>query len=434
MPKTDVDIVDLIAINELSPAVGMDNTWNLPVSSPGLAQKIANRATIEELGNVISEQIGSGQVIPDRVYTIGGEMHGSTIANGSDLGFTGTNNVIQDPYLDGKDWSLFLIGVGYMEKGSRWQNDIVGGGFRLTQVGDEFGDGTQYALIFKPQFSSVIVTPDAVARFTSGEQIVTANTAAGPSLDRKLILIQGATSAAVTYTLNPAYPENVMCVIETGGGSNFQSIVQPPAGQTMWRGGTITSHILGQIDYIALVRIGTVWRVVFAGERWKHVGEGVYGGLPGPDRLSANGQVLQRSSFPGVDLFLDQYQVALPGSVITTGTWNSSPQNQGKWARDATTIIVPRIGGRFIRALDLGSGFDPDRVSAGTASIPASFEAQSIESHSHPLDGRLLTEGVAGSGPGGITSGTSGVIPTTGTTGSTETRPDNIALPFYFLI
>lgn len=432
--KPNVDIVDLIAVQELATAVA-------PVKEDYLGhwkvgQLLGRKITIETVGNIISEQIGSGQVIPDRVYEIGVDMHGATIGNGTDYGFTGTQNVIIDPYLDGKDYSIWIIGFGYAEKGQIWQNDIPGGGIRLVREGDQFFDGQEYALVFKPAFSSVIVTPDAIARMSSGEQIVTGSVAAGPSYDRKIILVQGATSAAPTYTLNPLYPENVMCIIETGGGSNFQTIVAPPGGQTMVRcGQTITRHILGTQDWSVFVRIGTVWRWVMGGERWKRVGAVEFGGIPGPDRIAANGQTLQVADYPGVADHLTDLTSEYTGAVVTSGAWAT---DQTKWGTNGTIINVMNLRGWFIRALDLGAGKDTDRVAAGTGDTPGSTQDNQNKEHDH-ADGAfnvLLTI----DGANTATSTDPGTTPNLFSSGElqpdggVESRPENVGLPIFICI
>lgn len=431
--KPNVDIVDLIAIQELSEPITPTKDDFLAFGK--LGSLLGNKITIETVATIISELLGSAQVLPDRVYQIGVDMHGATVENGSDHGFSGSNNVLVDPYLDGKDFSIWLIGFGYLEKGDRWQNDIAGGGIRLTQTGDEFQDSAEYALVFKPQFSSVIVSPDAIGKFSDGVQVVTGNTAAGDSYNRKLISIQGATATAVTYTLNPTYPENVICAIQTGGGSNFQSLIAPPGGQTMWRNGAVSEIYLGQVDWAMFVRNGTVWRWVGGGDRWKTVGEFRYGGVPGPDKLSANRQAIAIANYPGVDAALDELEATFPGAVVSEADRNTFPT---QWARSTTTIWVPEKRGDFIRGLDLGLGRDPDRVGDGLANIPGSYQEQEVISHNHSdgVNNRLLTI----NGTGTATTSDDGDTPNLFNSGEiqdyggTETRPNNSAEPVYVLI
>ena len=378
MPKPNVDIVTLVATQELSTAVGPDKTWYIGMGNSTVGNKITNKGTIETIGTIISEQIGSASDVPDRAYHVSALPPGVTITNDG----TGFPRILNDPYLDGKDFSLFRRGTEYMEKGPQWQNDVAGGGIRLTGVGDQFESGQDYFLIFKPVISNVIVTPDAIGKFSAGEAIITATSVASAANDRKIIIIQGSTTAAVTYTLRAPYPENVVCTIETGGGTNKQSIILAPAGQTLWRGGTISRLILGQLDYVIFVRIGTVWRVVACGDRYKRVLHLVMGGIPGPDVISANGQTLQIADYPGVDDALTALNTALPGSVITVGAWAT---DNTKWARDATSIRVPKLGGWFPRFLDLGNGKDPDRGSAGN--IVGSSQANQNKAHNHNAGG-----------------------------------------------
>lgn len=442
MPKTDVDIVTLVAVQELATATIPDKTWFVPVAEPSVGNKIANKYTIEGIGNIVSEQIGSGIVVPDRVYVIQDDLSvwvnnvpDPTVTITNDI--TGRPRILNDDYLDGKDWSLLQRGIEYMEKGLSWQNDVSGGGFSLKTFGDEFSGGQRFFLIFKPQISNVIVTPDAIARFSVGEVVLTTSSVASAANDRKIILLQGATTAAISYELRAAYPENVLCIIETGGGTNKQSIVTAPSGQTLWRGGNITRHILGQIDYVALIRIGTVWRIVMAGDRWKKVGQIVFGGMPGPDTIVANGQTLPIADYPGLDDYCTAINTYLPGSVITISAWNAG--DKGKWARDGVNIKCPDARGWFLRGQDLGAAKDIDRNAAGKGSTPGDPQANQNKLHSHTSG--IYVEALANASVTGNGTVTSFDPPTDinqpdlrsseGLTaeGGTDARPDNLSFP-----
>lgn len=85
------------------------------------------------------------------------------------------------------------------------------------------------------------------------------------------------------------------------------------------------------------------------------------------------------------------------------------------------TFLLPDLRGEFVR------GWDHDRgVDAGRAF--GSSQGDALASHTHPLDNRILTEGIAGVGLGGSTSGESAALAATGATGGSETRPRNVAM------
>lgn len=424
MPKVNVDIVDLIALQELSEAVGAVGADYLYFGKDG--ELLGRKIKISDVGNIIATQLGAAMNRPDRVY-----KPFSTMPDGSSL--SGTNTII-DPYLNGLEYNVHRRGTELMVKGDEWQNDIVGGGIRLTIPGDEFVLGDIITVSFQPQISGVISTPDAVARFTLGEQEITADTVAGPANDRKLIMIQGATSAAVSYTLNSTYPENVLCPIVTGGGLNKQSIILAPAGQQITQGTVLSRLVLGEVDFVFFVRIGNYWRVVNRGDRWKRVGQVVYGGIPGPDTISANGQTLLAADYPGIDDYLTALEAALPGSVVTVSQWNSPDNaNKGKWARDATSIRVPKLQGRFIRGLDLGAGFDPGRSGSNASKgvIAGDLEAMDLQAHAHGYKKGKLQANPDG---GGIADYVGQEDGQTDSTGGVETRPTNIGLPVLICI
>lgn len=378
MPKPNVDEVTLLAIREMTTAgPGLAANWWVPVGDPSLSTTLGYKATINTIGTIISEQIGAGINTPDRVYQIGVDMpSGANVVLDGD----GLPTIIEDPAIDGLDYSLHVRGVELLIKGDEWQNDVIGGGFRSTN-GLLFEDGMIITAQFKPEISNVIVSPDSVARFTIGVQVVTGSVTAGDSFNRKLIVMQGAAAAAPTYTLNPTYPENVLFEIITGGGLNRQTIVTPPGGQTMFAGGAVSRVVLGTADYMKAVRIGTVWYVVDRGDRWKCVGENADGGIAGPDTLVANRQSVLIADWPGLDDYLNALEVSLPGSVVTIG---SAPANLTRWARGGGQILLPDLRGLAKRNLSLGAtpDPDPDRVSG---SIWGSFQSWAMYIHRHLL-------------------------------------------------
>jgi microcystin-dependent protein len=83
---------------------------------------------------------------------------------------------------------------------------------------------------------------------------------------------------------------------------------------------------------------------------------------------------------------------------------------------------LPDLRGEFIRGWDNGRGVDVDRVLL-------SAQAQDIQPHTHSY---TITNSTSSSGQGGAGTGSipSQAGATTGSTGTTETRPRNVALMF----
>lgn len=418
--ETNVDLVNLISLNELATAASpAPDDW-LYWEKDGV--QLGRKISIETVGTIIATQIGTAINRPDRVYQPGVDMPaGSSVVN--DGG--GQPSIIEDPYLDGLDYSVHLRGIEYMVKGQEWQNDVAGGGFRWTN-GQIFEEGQIITVSFKPQISSVISTPDAVARFldASGISLVTATSTLTAGSDRKLIYIAAASAVAPTITLNSAYPEGVLCAILCADGLQKNTIIAAPGGQSIVFNGTKTSFVLGQAEWAYLVRLGSVWYVTSISDNWQRVGDIVFGGVPGANKIAANGQTLQRNESPRLDLYLDALNAALPGSVISVGAWAT---DNTKWGRDATTIRVPKLGGWFPRFLDLGNGKDPGRT-GGAQNIAGSTESMDIQEHDHSMGQVAGTGAIAGSF---IVTGGGTPFPEkfTENEGGDETRPENVGLP-----
>lgn len=377
-----VDEVTLVAGNELSPAPGTpDGTWRTFIFPPtGL---LGYREDITVIGDIISSQIGTAINRPDRVYQFLDNLpDGAELLLEDDPGSPnfGLPIGVTDPYLDGLEYSNHVRGVEYLIKGDEWQNDVAGGGWRFTD-GRIVEDGMIVTLSFQPQISSVISTPDAVARFldASGIALVTATSTLTAGSQRKLIFIQGAT-AVVSVTLDETYPEGVLCAILTASGTQIQTTILAPAGQDIYQNGVKTSFYLGQSEYAYCVRIGTRWYVTSISDGWQRVGDIVMGLVPGANKISANGQTLQINEVPRLNAKLDELEAALPGSVISVGAWTT---DNTKWARDATTIRVPKLGGWGSRFLDLGNGIDVDRITEGDGSIAGSSQQDQVIAHNH---------------------------------------------------
>jgi hypothetical protein len=445
MPKT-VDEVTLVAGNELSPAPGTpDGSWRTFIFPPtGL---LGYREDISVLGDIIASQIGTAINRPDRVYQpLAGLPDGATLILEDDplSPNVGLPIGVADPYLDGLEYQLNLRGVELLIKGQEWQNDVVGGGWRYTD-GRIIEDGQVITAVFQPQISDVISTPDAVARFldASGIALVVATTTLTAGSQRKLIFIQGAT-AVVTVTLDATYPQGVLCAILTAFGTQKQTTIQAPGGQDIYQNGVKTSFVLGQSEYAYLVRIGTRWYVTSISDGWQRVGTMVYGMVPGANLIAANGQALSAAQLPRLNNKLNELEAALPGSVVSVGAWATNPT---RWGRTGDVIITPKLGGYFIRPLDLGNGIDVDRIADNTDEIAGSLQEDENKEHNHtngvanmlwPPSIPGTPHGVyatfAGAAPAGnyIRTGASGLLMLA--SGGEESRPKNVAYPFLIYI
>ncbi|CAL1518209.1 hypothetical protein [Chitinophaga sp. MM2321] len=390
--KPNVDIVNLIAIQELADVVAPDINDYLNIGKD--EDLLGKRITVNNLAQLISSVLGSGSILPDRVYRIG-----TSLPSGATLSDDGT--VIYDPYLDGKIYQLNRRGIELSIKGVEWDNDVINtdddvqGGVRLLAPGDMFGDGETVILTFQPQFSPYIPTPDAISRFTNGEQIITSSSTITAGMFRKLIVLSGATSIlTVTLPSAAAYPENVALFIISNSGSHRQaSIVRTGSDIISYDGQDISTLYMGKNDQLCLIPMEGGWRVQMFKTEWNRIGTIDFGYLAGPNQFVATTDVPQlRSEWPRVWDFIQKLQVAQPAAVVSNATWLL---NKGLWGlgNGSTTFNFPNLSGRGLRYLDPSGTIDEDRFDAGQGNLPGSFQGFATQSHNHLTDNKFNRAG-----------------------------------------
>jgi hypothetical protein len=421
----NVDVVDILSVHELAVAPGTaDATWELVLCNP--ATGTSYRINGSDYTAIISDIIGSGIIEPDRVYVVD---------RGQPDDPTSGTDTVNDTFLDGKVFSLELRGVGFLEKGVEWDNDVVGGGWRLLG-GTLFNSAEFYTVHFHPQISDVIASPNAIGKFSDGVQLIVGNTSVTSGMFRKLMVLTN----GYTVDLNASYPENIIHPYTHNGPTNKQGVLTAPSGQTFsWNGGTTDTLWLGKNERVGLIRSGDTWYVVYDTMGYDKVGHIVPGRLPGANQIIAQGQTVLRADYPRLLDYITRLNAAYPGVVANAATW---PANKTLWGfgNGTTTIQVPDLRGYFPRWLDLGAGVDADRNSSGLASKPGSSEPMAVQLHNH-TDGdfnrilRAINEGTGTSFDPGLPNEpdlrtSTPMLPY----GGTETRPVNAAeLPLIYI-
>lgn len=368
----NVDVVDILSVRELATAPGgsVDANWWGQVCDPATGTNY--KMTYENITAIISGIIGSGIIEPDRVYIVDRGQANDPVTGG---------NTVNDTYLEGKVFSLELRGIGFLEKGVEWDNDVSGGGWRLLG-GTTFNDGEFYTVHFHPQISPVISTPDAIGKFVSGVQLISSNTTITTGMFRKLIVLTN----GYTVTLSATWPENVIMSITHNGATNKQGVIVAPGGQSFaWNGGTTSTLWLGKSEDLNLIRSGNTWYVTPGSTMslgYNQVGHIIPGRLAGANQLIAQGQTVLRADYPRLLDYITRLSAAYPGSVLNAAQWSSNKTRWG-FGDGSTTIQVPDLRGYFPRWLDLGAGVDADRVDDNLQNIPGSGEEAAVESHSH---------------------------------------------------
>lgn len=420
MAFDEVEIIPIINLPDIS---GPTLSTLLTMANPG--DPNSKKGDIQLLADIISNQIGT-VTVPDPFYY---RVDGPNPNDPPSMDGPDPNRNCPDSNLDGLDYSILKWGVGPLRKGIEWQNDIVGGGWRL--LDEDFTSGEMYVAFPKPEISNILSAPDAVARFTAGIAFYPADGTIGAGDYRKLIIINGAKN--ITLPACSAYPVNIALFITTAEGPQRQTTINRSGTDVIYsQAGTVTKFYLSNREYAVLVTDGTKWYVQSCSDMVFKSPYPGYGWLPGINQLSLDGSTYLRADYPKIMDFITALATANPSAVVDGGTWAA---NRSFWGTGdgSTTFNVPDFRGYFLRSLNMGKSpsIDPDRTAAGTASLPGSPEAASVESHSHGLDNRLLTEGVPGAGPGGPTPGSSGPIATTSAYGGTDTKPVNVGLPLF---
>lgn len=428
--QENVEVVNIVQIIELPPATGVTLDWVIPISHPTIAE--SKKGDIEMLAEIISEQIGSVTVPDPNYYLVGGPETTDPAAG---------TRIVNDASLNGLDYTIFKWGVGPIRKGIDWQNDVVGGGWRL--LGVDFITNEMYAAIPKPEVSNILSAPGSIARFTDGVELLPSSTIIGASMYRKLLVMNGA--EIVTLPLCSDYPVNVALYIASAEGPRKESTIITQSGDIIYgQSGGLNTVYIGQREFIVLITDGTSWYIQSCSQRmfeqptfqnswsWGANTEAL-------NSLPAIGTLYNRADYPGTWAFVNKLATAVPTAVVNEATWAT---NKTKWGLGVggTTFRVPDMRGQFARSLDLGAGIDPDR-SPTDEITPGSGQGDSVEPHTHPAsdDSTVLFIKRKPGGPGGglgINSSSGGFelaqSPTGSNTGTSETRPINAG--FYPLI
>lgn len=385
--KPNVDIVNLIATQELGDVLSpiLDQVY-FQVGKQG--DLLGKRMRGDVAASLISGALGSGTILPDRYYKIG-----SVMPIGSSYSVNGTNGAgqINDPYLDGKIFDVHRNGL-LIAKGYAWDNDVAGGGFRGLRTNDIFETDEEFILTFQPQISPYIPTPDAIARFTAGEQKITSSSSITAGMYRKLIILEGATSQlAVTLPPASAYPANVILAVISDGGSHIQAALNGNGtDKIFYQNATRATFWIGQDDQILLIpsvvtgtgSTANGWRIVYysGADRYNRRGIVDWGYVQGKNQLVLTSDApLLRADYPGLFDFVLALQAAQPGAVVNNATWLL---NKGLWGLGdgSTTFNPPVIQGGFQRFIDPSGLIDIDRAGSN---LPGTIQLAAVEKHNH---------------------------------------------------
>lgn len=374
--QPNVDIVNILQIRELAAAMGVNLNWVLPIGSPSVDG--SRKIDLLSMATILSNQIGS-VTVPDPVFYTPPAGESS----------------VSDATLNGADYSLFKWGVGPLKKGEDWQNDVVGGGWRL--IDSAFTADEVYVVFFKPRVSNILSSPDAVARFTAGIRELTSSTTLSAADYRKLIVMKGA--EFLTLPSVASYPPNVALFIVSDDGPRFQSTIQTQSGETIKaNSGNYSKIFIGQREFVTLITDGVNWYVqsaspaIFAQPTVTH---GWYYNAAALNVIPATGGTYLRADRPRTWAFITALKAIYPSAVTTGALWANNRTLWGE-GNGSTNFNVPDLRGYHIRGMDLGANVDVDRNNSGLGSIPGTAQADAFRLHSHNWGARNSDNNLGG--------------------------------------
>lgn len=387
--KPNVDIVDLIAVQELADytnPLSLDDYISWWQKGTLLGKKIKCDTFVQ----FISSQLMGLSIRPERVYRIG-----TSLPPGATL--SADRKTIYDPYLDGEVFEVNKRGWELLMKGIEWDNDVinpvgnVAGGFRLLPTingQDIFSDGDIVILTFQQQFSPYIPGIDAIARFSNGERIFTTNSTITAGDFRKIFRVRSATnSISINLPLASSYPDNVLLTIVSDGGLQKQvSLNCAGSDNVFWDGLNWPTFFIGRGDSLNLIKSSGGWAVAYwsGSERYNKMGtvEAVYAHGPNQFPLTTNNQV-NRADYPGFFDWIKKLAISSPSLVVSNSSWLTNKLKFGLGDGDlitGTTFNFPNWNGRFIRNIDTEGLTDTIR---GINTIPASLQEDGNARHRH---------------------------------------------------
>ncbi len=153
--------------------------------------------------------------------------------------------------------------------------------------------------------------------------------------------------------------------------------------------------------------------------------------------IKGNGTLLSRTTFANLWAFAQT-----SGALVSDSEWFNSKQGCYSTGDGSTTFRIPDLRGEFIRGWDNGRGIDTSRVLGSLQEDSYKNHLHTASSstagaHTHTINASGINGGIssyiAGAGGSIVTSNSSGahthpITVDNSTTGSTETRPRNIAL------
>lgn len=186
-------------------------------------------------------------------------------------------NILSDPYLDGKDISgVFKEGFRYLMPptlANKEYDPHAGGGIELLN-GKTFGDAEVWMVEISYQANQTL--PPAGGGLYSGVELIQADTVLSNIHRGKRLKCESNASSRLVVTLEDVVtvPDATSYHFTSNGGNQFQTRILPAGGQTIvYNGEGYTEMTLAKGEYIRIEKVGTIWEATMVHPGILQVGE-----------------------------------------------------------------------------------------------------------------------------------------------------------------
>ncbi len=417
--------IEVVRIPELPPKATLANDDAVPIWDA--SSNVTSKVSLSTLRTFI--ETGSGGTI-DQILNGGSILY---IASGGD-GFTGTDSFVY-PAIAG--FSFVLERDGYPLKLGTEYLILAAGGFQL--IGSTIIAEQRYRLDVFELYAGTIPPPSGVS--STGNSFIVGNTTVNTNVNiaaadmNKVHQIRGA-GTAYTLTLPDValVAANSFIAIEALINNTKQHRITTSGGQFIYINNQAkTSIYIAPGENVWLYRTADGWYAISDKLNYNDLG------IPKPvfkvglNQIALDGSLLNRVDYPR----LWEYVQTLGASLVSDATWSTASvvlgartvdfPYRGCWStgNGSSTFRLPDFRSMAVRGLTNPGGGDTQR----SFNSPGGFQRHEYEGHNHSLpDNIIINIADFGGESGSDNIALINPATTTGSSGGSETRMDNIGM------